>query len=308
VAQVAHISNDGIAGTLPVTIAQLADVRGALASKLAVGLTLSVSGTAAADTINLTALVRAATATGGAGDDIYVVDSALHTIIEAGGGGTDTLQSAVTIALPANVEELTLTGSGNIDGTGTTNSNILIGNSGNNHLQGADGNDRLHGGDGNDTLEGGTGGDTLLGDDGDDTLLGGDAIDILDGGAGADTLTGGSAGDFFKLGTISVGMAVDRVTDFGNGADRIQIDDPAGLGAGTLTAANFYQEAGGGFAPNIYSTGGVPTFVYIAGVGADGGNLYFDADGTGAGVAYLIAIIQSGGGPAAVSPSSLHLL
>ena len=51
----------------------------------------------------------------------------------------------------ANVENLTLTGSGNINGTGNSGNNILIGNSGANTLDGGTGADTMIGGLGNDT-------------------------------------------------------------------------------------------------------------------------------------------------------------
>ena len=53
----------------------------------------------------------------------------------------------------ANVENLTLTGSGNINGTGNSGNNILIGNSGANTLDGGTGADTMIGGLGNDTYE-----------------------------------------------------------------------------------------------------------------------------------------------------------
>ncbi len=187
----AHIAAGGITGTLPVTPAQLADLRGVLAPKLAAGLVLSVNGTAAADLIDLAALAHSATATGDAGDDMYVVDSLTHTITEAGGGGTDTVQSAVSITLPAHVEVISLTGSGNIDATGSAGADTLIGNSGDNLLTGADGNDALQGGAGKDTLHGGTGADTMAGGTGDDMYIvdvAGDSVTEA-AGEGSDTVT-----------------------------------------------------------------------------------------------------------------------
>jgi Ca2+-binding RTX toxin-like protein len=63
---------------------------------------------------------------------------------------TDTLQSSVNRILPSGVENLTLTGTGNINGTGNTSNNILIGNTANNILTGAAGKDTLTGGTGID--------------------------------------------------------------------------------------------------------------------------------------------------------------
>ncbi|MBO8206673.1 hypothetical protein HA149_06305, partial [Prochlorococcus marinus XMU1406] len=88
---------------------------------------------------------------GGTGDDTYVVDSISDTVTESASEGTDLIQSSVTYTASNNVENLTLTGSGNIDGTGNTLDNTLTGNSGNNTLDGSSGDDTLVGGAGNDT-------------------------------------------------------------------------------------------------------------------------------------------------------------
>ncbi|HYE45024.1 MAG TPA: hypothetical protein VEA44_04540, partial [Caulobacter sp.] len=95
---------------------------------------------------------------GGAGDDTYVVDDASDTTTEAGGEGSDRVVASVTInPLGANIEYLTLTGVGDINGTGNALNNILDGNSGANTLSGGDGNDLIKGGDGNDVLNGDSG-------------------------------------------------------------------------------------------------------------------------------------------------------
>jgi len=75
---------------------------------------------------------------------------------------SDTLTASVTTTLPTNVENLTLTGTTAINGTGNAVNNILQGNSGNNILSGLNGNDTLWGGVGNDTLTGGVGNDKYL--------------------------------------------------------------------------------------------------------------------------------------------------
>ncbi|WP_138499256.1 Calx-beta domain-containing protein [Nostoc sp. PA-18-2419] len=54
---------------------------------------------------------------------------------------TDTLQASTTTTLADGIENLTLTGTSNINGTGNSGNNILTGNSGNNILAGGIGND-----------------------------------------------------------------------------------------------------------------------------------------------------------------------
>ena len=79
--------------------------------------------------------------------------NAADSLIEFAGEGTDSVFSSVSLALRSksqHLENLTLTGSGNIDGTGNGQANIITGNSGNNTLNGAGGNDTLNGGAGDD--------------------------------------------------------------------------------------------------------------------------------------------------------------
>ena len=91
------------------------------------------------------------TMAGGAGNDTYVVDNAGDVVTEAAGAGTDLVQSSVTYTLGAEVENLTLTGSAAINGTGNALNNTLTGNTGNNTLDGGAGADAMSGGTGNDT-------------------------------------------------------------------------------------------------------------------------------------------------------------
>jgi Tol biopolymer transport system component/Ca2+-binding RTX toxin-like protein len=98
---------------------------------------------------------------GGLGNDIYQVDSTTDVITENANEGTDTIQSSVTFSLATfpDIENLTLTASSVINGTGNTANNSLTGNTANNTLDGGDGNDTLNGGAGNDSLIGGNGND-----------------------------------------------------------------------------------------------------------------------------------------------------
>lgn len=133
---------------------------------------------------------------GGAGDDTYIVDNVGDIVSENVGEGTDTVQSSVTYTLNANVENLTLTGSGAVKGTGNELDNILIGNAAANTLTGDAGNDTLDGGAGADVLIGGTGNDTYK----------------LGAGYGADTIqeNDATAGNTDVLQFLS-GIATDQI-------------------------------------------------------------------------------------------------
>lgn len=87
---------------------------------------------------------------GGAGDDIYIVDSTSDRAQEVYGGGIDLVRSSTTYTLAANVENLELTGSANVGGTGNLLANIIIGNVGSNIINGKAGIDILDGGSGSD--------------------------------------------------------------------------------------------------------------------------------------------------------------
>jgi uncharacterized delta-60 repeat protein len=97
---------------------------------------------------------------GGADNDFYYVDSLGDVVVEYASEGTDIVYASVSFLLGDNVENLTLQGTGNINGTGNSANNSIVGNSGNNILTDlAGGNDVLDGGTGSDSMSGGTGND-----------------------------------------------------------------------------------------------------------------------------------------------------
>jgi Ca2+-binding RTX toxin-like protein len=181
---------------------------------------------------------------GGLGDDTYIlrVDT-LDTIVESAGAGTgfDTVLTAFSYTLGANLEGLTLTGSGNTSGTGNASTNTMHGNTGNNGLFAQDGADALYGWDGNDTLSGGNGADHLFGMNG---------VDRLTGGADLDTFM------FNDVAEMGVGAGNrDVITDFSHAqGDQVNLDNLlvgdsfAYLGIGAFTGADqevrYFQSAG----------------------------------------------------------------
>lgn len=89
---------------------------------------------------------------GGAGNDLYAVDALSDVVVEAAGGGVDTVKVMTFFyVLPANVENMTCA---------AAYGSQLIGNDLNNTISGSSHGDLLVGLGGNDTLKGGQGDDT----------------------------------------------------------------------------------------------------------------------------------------------------
>jgi len=135
---------------------------------------------------------------GGAGNDTYQVDNAGDLTLELSGKGVDTVESNIGWMLAAQVENLTLTGSAAINGTGNDLGNTISGNGAANVLKGFGSADTINAGGGNDTIYGGTGRDTMFG------------------GAGADSFVFTSIKD-------SVASSADRINDFDPFADVIDL-------------------------------------------------------------------------------------
>lgn len=159
---------------------------------------------------------------GGLGDDIYVSVAAGDIIVEPVNQGTDTVQTAVTWTLGGTLENLELTGSNPINGTGNSAANTLIGNDAANRLSGATGDDVIDGRGGDDSVQGGAGSDQLRG------------------GAGADTFV------------LDSDVGVDTIADFEKGTDRLGFL-PVQLRIGNFNAtldAAVEVPGPGGFAPS----------------------------------------------------------
>lgn len=94
------------------------------------------------------------TFTGTTGNDQYTIDNAADKIVEQINGGNDTALSSVSYVIPANVENLTLTGVISVNATGNTENNVIRGNSAANSIDwGGGGDDQLYGGQGDDTYK-----------------------------------------------------------------------------------------------------------------------------------------------------------
>jgi Calx-beta domain/RTX calcium-binding nonapeptide repeat (4 copies) len=163
---------------------------------------------------------------------------------------TDTLTATTTTVLSTSVENLTLTGTAAINGTGNTANNVIEGNNGDNILSGGAGDDIINGNDGMDTFfesanvnftvqEGkltGFGNDIfsniekvkLQGGFSNNTFNASALTTtqaILHGGAGNDSLTGGAANDMLY------GEDGNDILIGGSGNDFLD----GGLGSNTLT-------------------------------------------------------------------------
>jgi VCBS repeat-containing protein len=191
------------------------------------------------------------------GNDTYTVDNAGDVVIENLGEGTDLVNASVSYTLSDNVENLTLTGTASINGTGNELANKITGNGADNHLYGLGGKDVLVGGDGNDWLVGGS---------------------------GADALTGGLGADSFVFDTLESSVNKDTIKDFEHGIDQILLDHAVfgALGmAGALDASVF-----------VLGTSAATAGQHLI-YNQTSGALYYDADGHGGAAQVQIAVLST---------------
>lgn len=213
---------------------------------------------------------------GGGGDDKYIIDAPGDTVSEASGSGVDLVESSITYTLGANVENLTLTSSGAVSGTGNALDNLITGFTGANTLSGGDGNDSLLGGAGNDSLIGGSGNDSLDGQSGNDSMSGGAGDDIYTVDSATDVVTeSASSGTdiIFSSITLTVATNVENLTLTGSAAINATGDGSANTLNGS-SGANYLSGLGAadiliGGAGNDSLQGGVGNDMLTGGTGAD---------------------------------------
>ena len=198
-------------------------------------------------------------------------------------GADDVVSARVIASDPAKTKVSTQQ---TVEETGAEGDDVLLGGSGDDTIRAGGEDDRVYGGAGSDILSGDAGSDQIYGGGGDDRIDGGDGADTLAGGRGADRLTGGGGKDVFLFGTEpATNAAADVITDFSVRDDTIHLDRDVftALGkAGKLAKASFVtgEEAADAKDRIVYD--------------ATSGKLLYDADGSGARAAVLIATLDDG--------------
>jgi Ca2+-binding RTX toxin-like protein len=227
---------------------------------------------------------------GGLGNDVYFVDGG-DGVIENANEGTDSVFSTTHYALSANVENLVLQGSADLQGYGNDLANALYGNTGNNLLNGGTGADVMFGGLGNDTyfVDGGDGvienanegNDTVFstthyalaanvenlvlqgsadlqgyGNSLNNVLYGNIGNNLLNGGTGADVMFGGAGNDVYfvddpgDLVFENMNEGTDAVFSTVNYTLPANVENLVLQGSGNLSGA------GNGLANQVYGNAG----------------------------------------------------
>jgi hypothetical protein len=260
---------------------------------------------------------------GGDGNDTYVVGAG-DRVFELFNAGTDLVQSAVSFALGANVENLTLLGAA-ANATGNTLGNVITGNAGVNIINGGGGIDSMRGLAGDDryyidhaadaivegagggtdlalastsyqlkagvqveqlitTNAAGTGAINLFGNEFANSITGNSGSNIINGKGGSDTLRGYLGNDFFIFDTALGAGNIDTIADFNVANDTIRLEN-----------AIFTGLANGVLAAAAFGIGAAAAdasdrIIY----NSANGKLLFDDDGTGAHAAIQFASVSTG--------------
>jgi Ca2+-binding RTX toxin-like protein len=263
------------------------------------------------------------------GDDVYAVDNAGDVVIELAGQGNDALYTTFSYILgfQSSVELLasrdnSLTTAMSLFGNELNNT--ILGNNGANYLDGLTGADIMAGYSGDDTYivdnagdvvveEAGRGSDAIFtslsfvlsagssvetigardnsltvalnitGNELGQSLSGNNGANLLDGKGGTDTLVGFAGADTFAF-TTAIGTGnVDLIADFVSGTDKVALDDAVFTAIGAPGAL-----AAGAFVTGTAAADANDRIIY----NAASGQLYYDADGNGAGAAVLFATLQ----------------
>jgi Ca2+-binding RTX toxin-like protein len=266
---------------------------------------------------------------GKGGNDTYVVDNLGDVTFEnAGEGANDSIYTSISLALNDSYEIETLStfdwaGTAAINLTGNALNNYMIGNAGANLLDGRSGADILVGKGGNDAYFIDNAGDNIFEDSGGGAdaayvtvsytlrpdsevetlstldwngtaaidltgnnlanyMIGNAGANVLNGGGSNDILVGKGGADTFAFTTALGAGNVDYVADFVSGTDKIGLDHGIfGMGVGALSASAFVVGTAAGDADDrvIYNSAT--------------GQLFYDADGNGAGAAVLFATLEA---------------
>jgi VCBS repeat-containing protein len=264
---------------------------------------------------------------GGAGNDFYRVEEAGDVVLEAIGGGSDAVYAVTSYTLTAGSEiellsSIDPSSTAAMNLTGNEFDNTIIGTAGANTLIGGGGNDVLAGGLGNDVYRVEDAGDIVLeyagggadsvyattsytlaagyevellsaiapastaamnltGNEYGQYVIGNNGANIIDGKGGSDSLIGGGGADIFAFTTALGAGNADAIVDFAAGTDKIGLDDAVFTAIGATLNAN-------AFVIGAAAADADDRIIYNQATG----QLFYDSDGSGGGVAILFATLQ----------------
>ncbi len=245
-------------------------------------------------------------AIGGSGNDTITGNAAANTLNGGsgadtirGGAGNDIIWGSSSVANPLDGGDTIYGELGDDTINGNGGDDVIHGGSGADSIRGGAGNDTIWGSssvadptDGGDTIYGDLGNDTINGNGGDDVIYGGLDNDHLSGGKGLDTIYGGTGNDtlygnldadrFVFDTALNATANVDQIMDFTVNQDKIVLSQAIFAGIGSTLDASAFQI---GDADNTSDR-----IIYDQATG----QLFYDADGNGAGQSVLFATVTAG--------------